>query len=117
MYLRITLQLHEKGIIMKFFQKLKKRWNIDNNFQVMVILLVFALTGFSTLYTHRLIDLTLGISDNTPFLLKFLVFTLLILPIYSLLLYTWGTILGQRFFFSNFIKFKIGLIFKNSRKA
>ena len=98
------------------WQKLKIRWGINSNYQVVVILLIFALTGFSTLYIHRQIDLLLGIDENTVFVIKALIFGILILPIYSLLLFSWGTLLGQRTFFTGFIRAKIQLLFKGTNK-
>jgi len=94
------------------WNKLKIRWGIDNNFQVIIILVVFALTGFSTLYAHNFINHLLGIGNDTSFWIKLFIFIILILPIFSVLLYIWGTILGQKKFVTEFIKYKIGLIFK-----
>ena len=36
------------------FEKLKKRWNIESNTQVLVILVVFAVTGSTTVYVKKL---------------------------------------------------------------
>ncbi|MFK5857008.1 MAG: prolipoprotein diacylglyceryl transferase [Bacteroidota bacterium] len=91
---------------------LKKRWGISSNIQVGIILLAFALSGFSTLFTHRYIDSLLGITDETAFWIEILVFVLLILPIYNTFLIIWGTILGQRKFVIKFIKTKIHLLTK-----
>ena len=94
------------------WDKLKRHWKITNNFQVVLIFVVFAITGFSTLYVHRFINKLIGINDETSFLIKLLVFVLLILPIYTVLLYVWGVIFGQRAFFTKFIKIKIRLLTK-----
>ena len=92
--------------------KLKKRWGISNNLQVLVILMVFALSGFSTLFSHRYIDLLLGITDATPIWIEILVFVVLILPVFNIFLLLWGTLLGQRKFVVKFIHDKIQLITK-----
>lgn len=97
------------------WSKLKNRWGIANNFQVVIILVIFAVTGFSTLYVHRLINTYIGVSDETSFFIKLLIFIILILPIYTVLLYVWAVLLGQRDFFTKFIKMKIRLLIK--RKA
>ncbi len=57
-----------------FWERFKKRWGIDNDWQVAVILIVFTLTGFSTLYPHQLLDRMLGIDKESPFIYKILVF-------------------------------------------
>ena len=93
-------------------EKLKKRWGISSAWQVVLILIVFAATGFSTLYTHRFINLKLGVTDDTEFWKEVIIFVVLILPIYTVLLYLWGVILGQKKFFSKFIKMKINILSK-----
>jgi len=88
----------------KFWNKLKKRWGITSDFQVAIILVVFALTGFSTIYVNKLIDVFLGINEGSPLWQRVLVFLIIVLPVYNLLLLFWGTVLGQFKFFFNFIK-------------
>ncbi len=101
----------------KFWQKLKIRWGIENDWQVAIILLVFTLTGFSFLYVHRWIDQLLGITAEDPFWQKALVFIVVLLPLYNLLLLVWGTILGQFRFFKNFIiRFFSRLLFIKQKK-
>jgi len=105
----------------KVWSKLKERWGISSNFQVAVILVVFAVTGFSTLYVHKHINNLLGIDENTGFGLKIILFIFLILPVYTILFYLWGVILGQRKFITAFIKLKLDLLsfrklFKNKNQ-
>ena len=85
-------------------EKLKKRWEISSAWQVVLILIVFAATGFSTLYAHRFINLKLGVTDDTEFWKEVIIFVVLILPIYTVLLYLWGVILGQRNFSQNSLR-------------
>ena len=68
------------------WQKLKNRWKIDSDVQALIILSIFALTGFSTLYVHRLVDQVLGIVDTSSFWLKLLVFIFIVLPVFNTLL-------------------------------
>jgi len=100
----------------KYISKLKIRWNITNNFQIFIVLAVFATTGFSSLFVHKYINSILGINQNTSVWLNILIFILLILPIFTALLYIWGTFFGQRKFFTEFIKFKISLIYRWKRQ-
>jgi len=110
---KIWLNYSMKDIL----EKLKKRWGISGTGQVLVILAVFAITGFSFLYVNRFIDDLLGMSENTPFWLKALVFVVILLPVYNLLLLAWGTLFGQYRFFSNFIKqFFFRLFFRKKNK-
>ena len=87
----------------KFWEKLKKRWGIDNDWQVAIILLAFTFTGFTTLYVHQLVDQLLGIDKESPFIYKVLVFIIIVLPVYNILLMIYGSLLGQYKFFKNFI--------------
>lgn len=103
----------------QFWTKLKKRWEIDNDWQVLLILIIFAMTGSSTLVVHREIDLMLGITDDSAFHLKFFTFLFLVFPIFNSILYVYGLILGQRKFFNVFFLKKwqlmkrVGQIFKS----
>jgi len=101
----------------KFWQKLKKRWGIENDWQVAVILLVFTLTGFSFLFINPLIDRLLGLTEEDPFWIKAVIFVIITLPVYNLLLIIWGTLLGQHKFFKNFIiRFFRRILFIKSKK-
>jgi hypothetical protein len=70
------------------------------------------LAGPSTLVLHRKIDILLGITDESNFWLKFIVFIILVLPIYNMFLLIYGTALGQYKFFIGFIKGKLALLKK-----
>jgi len=99
-------------IIKSIWLKLKNRWGISSNIQVGIILLAFALSGFSTLFSHNFIDELLGITSETPFWIELLVFIILILPIFNIYLLIYGTLLGQRKFVIEYIKTKINIITK-----
>lgn len=94
------------------WQKIKIHWGITNDFQVAVILLVFALSGFSTLYVHNYVDHLLGIDEGSAFWAKLLVFVLIVLPVFNTFLIIWGTVFRQQKFFRKFIKTKIRLLTK-----
>lgn len=88
---------------MSFNNKLKKRWNVDTDREVLVILLVFALTGSTMVYVYGFIKNWLGFSDATSFVLKFLAFVFIGFPLYNVLLVLWGMALGQGPFFKRFV--------------
>lgn len=95
---------------MKIWNKLKIRWGIDNNFQVLIILIAFSLAGPTTLYFHRKIDLFLGITDDSEFWKKLIVFIIVVLPLYNFFLFIYGSLLGQYKFFSRFFRDKLRLL-------
>lgn len=85
--------------------KLKERWSITSNFQLVIILIVFAITGSTSAWVTRPILAFIGIEKDTmnPFI-YWPLSLLLILPVYKILLIIIGTIFGQYRFFSQFVK-------------
>lgn len=85
--------------------KLKQRWNITSNFQLFIILLVFAITGSTSALIAKPILTFIGISkESVSIWLYYPLYIIIILPIYKVLLLLIGTLAGQRNFFWNFIK-------------
>ena len=87
-----------------WINKLKKRWGITSTFQVVIILAVFALTGFSVLFIEEEIVRLLGIPKEKDWWLAVLIFIFITLPLYNAILLIYGFILGQFRFFWNFEK-------------
>jgi len=85
-------------------QKLRQRWGIQTNFQLTLIIIVFALTGSSAAWLSNILchwfDITKEDLGNwfTPVRL------ILILPIYQVLLVLIGFLFGQFTFFWAFEK-------------
>ena len=85
--------------------KLKKRWGIDSNFQIIVILIVFAVTGSSAVKLAVPILEFFGIyKETSPWYLFWPARILLIFPLYQLLLVGFGWLFGQFSFFWKFEK-------------
>lgn len=85
--------------------KLKQRWGIDSNFQIIVILIVFAITGSSAVKIAGPVCDFFGIyRETSPWYLYWTVRILLIFPIYQILLVSFGWIFGQFDFFWKFEK-------------
>jgi len=86
-------------------EKLKKRWGIDTNWQVMVILLVFSVTGYTSLLIAKPALTLVGLTQETtnPWIYRPLRI-LLIFPIYQVLIVLFGWLFGQFKFFWNFEK-------------
>ncbi len=94
------------------WNRYKTKWNITSKKQVVIILSVFTLTGFSTLKAHHWIDQVLNITKDTNLLIKFFVIIFLVMPIWITILYLYSVLLGQKEFFYYFLKNKIKLIIK-----
>jgi len=80
--------------------KLKQRWGIKSNFQIIIILLVFSITGsLSVVITEPLM---IGIGVSFKSMNPIIFWTIRVLSmfiIYQVLLVTIGTLLGQHSFF------------------
>ena len=85
-------------------ERLKQRWNIRSNFQVTVILIVFAITGSATVYLKKMIFDLIGITPETHFGIKAPVYIIVILTVYNILLLIVGLLFGQFRFFWEFEK-------------
>jgi hypothetical protein len=86
-------------------KKLKERWNVTSNKQVGMILLVFAITGFSSLQLAKPFLSLVGITENfEPHWFYRVLRLVLIFPIYQVLLVFIGAVFGQFSFFWNFEK-------------
>ncbi|MCE7068646.1 DUF6787 family protein [Dyadobacter sp. CY326] len=99
-------------------EKLKERWNVKNGWDVLIILIVFACTGFSVLYAKRGLFALIGINKQSPDWLRWVVNILVILPLYQVILLAWGWIWGKFSFFWEFEKrmfSRIGGLFRRKR--
>ncbi len=86
------------------FERLKNRWNIESNLQVLIILVVFAITGSATVYLKKLLFGLVGITSETDLLIRIPIYILSVLVIYNILLLIVGFLFGQFNFFWKFEK-------------
>ncbi|WP_081211654.1 DUF6787 family protein [Salegentibacter sediminis] len=85
--------------------KLKKRWGINSNWQILIIFIVFAITGSSATKLAGPVTDFIGLSsETTPWAIYWGVRILLIFPIYQILLVGFGWLFGQFEFFWAFEK-------------
>ena len=83
----------------------KERWNIKSNWQLFVILLVFAVTGSSAAYLSKPVLALFGITKETVAAWEYYpLYIVLIFPIYQVLLVGFGFLFGQFTFFWVFEK-------------
>ncbi|PCE63990.1 DUF6787 family protein [Sediminicola luteus] len=86
-------------------EKLMQRWGLNSKWQVIVVLIVFSVTGYSSLLLAKpLMDL-IGLPQETtnPWIYRPLRL-LLVFPIYQVLIVAYGWLFGQFEFFWNFEK-------------
>ena len=83
----------------------KERWNITSNWQVFVILVVFAVTGSTSALVAKPLLSFFGITKITfSGWLYYPLYLVLIFPIYQVLLVSFGFLFGQFKFFWAFEK-------------
>lgn len=99
----------------RWIDKLKERWNVQNTFQVVIILVVFACTGTTVALIARPLLRAIFSPDVVPTWAT-VMYYVLILPIYNILLLFYGFVFGQFRFFWNFEKRFFSRIFGARRK-
>jgi manganese efflux pump family protein len=86
-------------------EKLKARWGIQSNTQLIIIFIVFGITGSSSIFVTTPILKFLSISKDSMNLVLYYFFKVIIVfPAYQILLVFFGFISGQFKFFWNFEK-------------
>jgi hypothetical protein len=94
---------------MSWLDTLKTRWKVQSALQVIVILTVFACTGFTVFFLKRPLFTYLFDGGPRPFWAS-VVYYVLILPVYNIFLLIYGFMLGQFRFFWEFEKRFFGRI-------
>lgn len=83
----------------------KQRWGLKHNYQLVIIFIVFAVTGSTSAYVSKPILAWMGITKETISLwLYYPLYIILIFPAYQVLLMFFGFISGQFTFFWAFEK-------------
>ena len=88
---------------MNWIERLKNRWKLKSAGQVVIVLLVFACTGFTILFIKKpLLHWLAGARGDTT--LASILYYLFILPLYNVVLLAYGFLFGQFRFFWDFEK-------------
>ena len=95
--------------------KFKSKWDIESNWQVIVIFIVFSVTGSAAMVVRKFVFGLVGITHDTSLWVKVPLYILILVPAYQLLLLVIGGLLGQFQFFYKFQKRNFQ--FLNRKKA
>ena len=88
---------------MNWIERLKNRWKLKSAGQVVIVLLVFACTGFTILFIKKpLLHWLAGAKGDTT--LASVLYYIFILPLYNVVLLAYGFLFGQFRFFWEFEK-------------
>ncbi|MEQ9423765.1 MAG: prolipoprotein diacylglyceryl transferase [Cyclobacteriaceae bacterium] len=96
---------------MSYFERLKAKWGITSNRQLIIILIVFAATGSSVLFLKKPIVAYFS-EDGEQSLWFSITYWILILPIYNTILLFYGFVFGQFQFFWEYEKRSFNRIFR-----
>ncbi|MFN3997977.1 DUF6787 family protein [Algoriphagus sp.] len=104
-----------------FLQRLQTKWKLESLFQVVMVLVVFALTGFTILFIKNPILNFFGVErGGGQGFLNTVLYLLLVLPLYQIFLLIYGFIFGQYKFFwekEKQIFRRIGNLFSKKQKS
>ena len=95
----------------KILSRLKEKWGISSNLQILIICIVFALTGSTSVKVAAPVLDYLGIHDTMNAWIYWPLRIIAIFPVYQVLLIIFGTICGQFKFFWNIEKKMFGRLF------
>ena len=100
---------------MSWIQRLKHRWKLGSAFQVVIVLIVFACTGFTVLFIKKpILSYIAGSRGDST--LATVLYYIFILPLYNLILLAYGFIFGQFTFFWEFEKRMFSRILRKPTK-
>ncbi|MCW8982254.1 MULTISPECIES: DUF6787 family protein [Altibacter] len=97
---------------------LKERWNINSNWQLFVIFVVFAITGSTAAKFAGPLTSWVGITREMGWALYWSVRIVIIFPLYQVLLVLFGWLFGEYTFFWEFEKkmlrsLRLGFLIRN----
>lgn len=82
---------------------LKERWQLKSSWQVIMVLITFACTGFSVLFLKEPLYTLAGIDEQTPLWWRTLFYCLTVLPAYQVIL-LFGAFFSGSFNFYGILK-------------
>jgi hypothetical protein len=80
-----------------FLQRLQTKWKLDSLLQVVLVLVVFACTGFTILFIKNPVLDFFGVEKGG--FVNTVLYLLLVLPLYQIFLLIYGFVFGQFRFF------------------
>lgn len=82
-----------------FLQKLQTKWKLESVGQVILVLIVFSLTGSTVVMLRKAFFGWIGFDEHTQLWVKTIAYILFVMPAYQVLLLAYGALLGQFQFF------------------
>ncbi|GAF03912.1 DUF6787 family protein [Saccharicrinis fermentans] len=96
-------------------ERLRIRWGLKYKWQIIIILIVFSITGSMAVYVRKVVFDLLGIDADTSLWIKIPMYVITIIPAYQILLLVIGFAFGQFKFFYNFQKKSFGRFIRKKK--
>lgn len=96
-FILLLLHMPEPKDRKGFLEKLQAKWQLKSIFQVVMVLVVFACTGFTILFIKAPLLDFFGVEKGG--FVNTVLYLLLVLPLYQIFLLIYGFIFGQFSFF------------------
>ncbi len=80
-------------------KKLKTKWGINSNWDVIAILIVFSISGSSIMFVKPLWYKIFGVTEVTPTWQIVIIWVVMVFPTYQIFLLIYGFLFGQFKFF------------------
>lgn len=99
--------------------RLKEKWGIKSNFHLVIIFIVFGITGTISAYlSGPITEFVIGTERQLHWILKLIIRVLILTPIYQILLLIIAFLFGEYKFFVKFVKkfltyCGLGFLFRN----
>lgn len=87
---------------LNLMEKLKQRWGITSNFQLIILFIVFGINGSLSARISKYFMDCMGIDKNMPWYFYYPILLILVLPLYPFMLMVFGYLFGQSKFFYPF---------------
>jgi hypothetical protein len=104
---------------MHYWEKLRHKWGLKNHAELVWIMVIFAITGFTVLFVKDPVFQWLGYHRIAPGFWKVLAYIGIMYPLYQIWLLIVGSVFGRFSFFSRFLlkmNLRIAALFKSKRK-
>lgn len=97
-------------------RRFKEKWKIASDLQLLIIFIVFSITGSAALVVRKFVFHLVGIQPDTSLFIKVPLYIIVLFPSYQILLLIIGTMVGQFRFFYAFQKKSLAFLNRGKRK-
>lgn len=97
-------------------RRFKEKWKIASDLQLIIIFIVFSITGSAALVVRKFVFHLVGIQPETSLFIKVPLYIIVLFPSYQILLLIIGSLVGQFRFFYAFQKKSLAFLNRGKGK-